>query len=198
MNKRMKPDVVVGAGPAGSATAYHLARAGVRTLLIDKSDFPRDKVCGDCLSPRAQQGLQRMGLLEAVTAEARRAARIRFQAPGGAALRTAISGAGSLPDCTLVLRRRRFDHLLQRQSLAAGAVFQVAQVRHLATDPRTPSSRGCSIDSSARQARPALLDRLIQVCFGAAPPCVAEPLGNHRAAAVEADQGPRARSRCGD
>ena len=45
--------IVIGAGPAGGATAWHLARAGISTLLLDKSDFPRDKVCGDGLSPRA-------------------------------------------------------------------------------------------------------------------------------------------------
>ena len=47
--------IIIGAGPAGSATAWHLARAGISTLLLDKSAFPRNKVCSDCLSPRAQR-----------------------------------------------------------------------------------------------------------------------------------------------
>lgn len=123
--------IVVGAGPAGSATAYHLARAGVSTLLVDKSAFPRDKVCGDCLSPRAQQALAELGCLDAVVAEAHQATRIRFRAPGGAEAETAISGEGALPDRTLVLPRRRFDHLLQQQALAAGARFRVGHVRAL-------------------------------------------------------------------
>ncbi|MFP4279771.1 MAG: NAD(P)/FAD-dependent oxidoreductase [Halochromatium sp.] len=123
--------IVVGAGPAGSATAYHLARAGVSTLLIDKSAFPRDKVCGDGLSPRAQQALIELGLLDAVAAEAHSATRIRFRAPGGAEAETAITGDGALPNRTLVLPRRRFDHLLQRQALAAGARFCVGHVRAL-------------------------------------------------------------------
>ena len=45
--------IVVGAGPGGSAAAYHLARHGVRVLLLEKSEFPREKVCGDGLTPRS-------------------------------------------------------------------------------------------------------------------------------------------------
>ena len=127
----MAPEVIViGAGPAGSATAWHLARAGVPTLLLDKCDFPRDKVCGDCLSPRAQHYLQRMGLLEAVAAEAHHAPSIRFQAPGGARAETAITGAGAMPNRTLVIPRRRFDHLLQQQAIAADRHLPRARGRH--------------------------------------------------------------------
>ncbi len=42
--------LIIGAGPAGSATAIHAGRAGLRVLLMDASAFPRDKVCGDSLS----------------------------------------------------------------------------------------------------------------------------------------------------
>ena len=45
--------LVVGAGPAGSATAIHLSRAGARVLLADKARFPRDKPCGGGLTGRA-------------------------------------------------------------------------------------------------------------------------------------------------
>ncbi|WP_462321645.1 NAD(P)/FAD-dependent oxidoreductase [Halochromatium sp.] len=124
--------IVVGAGPGGSATAYHLASAGIRTLLIDKSAFPRDKVCGDCLSPRAQHYLARLGLLEQVAGESHQATRIRFRAPAGAEAQTAITGAGAMPNRTLVLPRRRFDLLLQQHALAAGARFRVGHVRALA------------------------------------------------------------------
>jgi menaquinone-9 beta-reductase len=53
---------VVGAGPAGAAAATHLARAGLRPLLIDAQAFPRDKVCGDFVGPVALQELQALGL----------------------------------------------------------------------------------------------------------------------------------------
>jgi flavin-dependent dehydrogenase len=54
--------VVVGAGPSGSLAARELAKAGASVLLLDRADFPRWKVCGACLSPGAQQVLQRVGL----------------------------------------------------------------------------------------------------------------------------------------
>jgi geranylgeranyl reductase family protein len=152
-----RPEViVVGAGPAGSATAWHLARAGVPTLLIDRSAFPRDKVCGDCLSPRAQHYLARLGLLGAVAAEAHAATRIRFRAPGGAEAETAITGDGAMPNRTLVLPRRRFDHLLQQQALAAGAEFRVGHVRALA------SGGGVQLDGETLPAR------LVVIATGAA------------------------------
>ena len=50
--------IVVGAGPAGAATAWRLAARGVRTLLVDRHPFPRPKVCGCCLSPRAVRELR--------------------------------------------------------------------------------------------------------------------------------------------
>ncbi len=53
--------IVVGAGPGGSATAYHLASHGVRVLLLEKkTEFPREKVCGDGLTPRAVKQLIKM------------------------------------------------------------------------------------------------------------------------------------------
>jgi len=49
--------IVVGAGPAGSATAAYLARAGVDVLVLEKATFPREKVCGDGLTPRGVRAL---------------------------------------------------------------------------------------------------------------------------------------------
>jgi geranylgeranyl reductase family protein len=54
--------IVVGAGPAGSATAFYLARAGLDVLLLEKTRFPREKVCGDGLTPRAVKQLLNMGI----------------------------------------------------------------------------------------------------------------------------------------
>jgi geranylgeranyl reductase family protein len=54
--------VVVGAGPAGSAAAAWAARAGHDVLVVDAADFPRDKACGDGLTPRAVDELERLGL----------------------------------------------------------------------------------------------------------------------------------------
>ena len=62
---------IVGAGPAGSAAAYHAARAGLEVVLVDMADVPgtsasslgRDKTCGDGLTPRAIAALESMGAL---------------------------------------------------------------------------------------------------------------------------------------
>src|SRR5207248_8374259 len=60
--ERVWPAVVVGAGPAGALAAHELARRGVRALLVDRSVFPRGKVCGCCLSGRALATLREAGL----------------------------------------------------------------------------------------------------------------------------------------
>ncbi|WP_428342416.1 menaquinone reductase [Mycobacterium sp.] len=63
--------VVVGAGPAGSAAAAWAARAGRDVLVIDSANFPRDKACGDGLTPRAVAELERLGLSEWLDARIR-------------------------------------------------------------------------------------------------------------------------------
>ncbi|HME63364.1 MAG TPA: geranylgeranyl reductase family protein [Streptosporangiaceae bacterium] len=54
--------MVVGAGPSGSTTAYYLAQAGLDVLMLEKSTFPREKVCGDGLTPRGVRALVSMGI----------------------------------------------------------------------------------------------------------------------------------------
>jgi geranylgeranyl reductase family protein len=56
--------IIVGAGPAGSVVAFELARKGINVLLLDRAQFPRDKVCGDYVEPRGLRILQHLGVLE--------------------------------------------------------------------------------------------------------------------------------------
>src|SRR5512147_2181958 len=56
--------LVVGAGPAGSATAFHLARHGHRVAVVDRAEFPRDKPCSEYLSPEAVRHLAAIGVLQ--------------------------------------------------------------------------------------------------------------------------------------
>lgn len=66
---------IVGAGPAGAATAIHLARVGRRVVVVDRATFPRDKPCAEYLSPAAEPLLAELGVLDEV--EAARPARLR-------------------------------------------------------------------------------------------------------------------------
>lgn len=105
--------LVVGAGPAGSAAALTLARAGAQVLLADRHAFPRDKVCGDALIPDALGALQQLGLLQAVTARARSAAALSCISPSGRQV--------DVPGTLAVLPRRELDALLCEAAQAAGA-----------------------------------------------------------------------------
>ena len=57
---------IVGGGPAGSSCAAFCAVAGLRTLVLDREKFPREKVCGDCLNPSCWSVLERLALAERV------------------------------------------------------------------------------------------------------------------------------------
>jgi geranylgeranyl reductase family protein len=56
--------LIVGGGPAGSSLAYHLVTAGIRTIVLEAKQFPRDKICGDGVSPIALRELQTIGITE--------------------------------------------------------------------------------------------------------------------------------------
>ena len=61
--RRLETDVlVVGGGPGRAAAGYHLGRHGLDVTVIDRSSFPREKVCGDGLTPRSVAALLRMGI----------------------------------------------------------------------------------------------------------------------------------------
>ena len=105
--------LVVGAGPAGSAAARTLARAGVDVVLVDQHAFPRDKVCGDGLIPDAHRALARLGVLDEVMALAQPARHLRCVAPRG--------GRIDVPGTLAVLPRRQLDLVLCRAAAAAGA-----------------------------------------------------------------------------
>src|SRR5215813_7917242 len=73
--------LVIGAGPAGSAAAIQLAKAGARVALVDRNAFPRDKTCGDALIPDALRALDSLGLKDSVLAKGRALNKIRVYAP---------------------------------------------------------------------------------------------------------------------
>jgi geranylgeranyl reductase family protein len=114
--------IVVGAGPAGSTTAYHLARAGLDVLLLEKAEFPREKVCGDGLTPRAVKQLVSMGIDISEEAGWLRNKGLRIIG-GGVRLQLDWPDLASFPDYGLVRKRDDFDEQLARQAQKAGARF---------------------------------------------------------------------------
>ncbi|HET9079204.1 MAG TPA: geranylgeranyl reductase family protein [Trebonia sp.] len=120
-----KPDedadvIVVGAGPSGSTTAYYLAQAGLNVLLIEKSRFPRDKVCGDGLTPRAVKSLVAMGVDVSEEAGWLRNKGLRVIG-GGLRLELDWPELSSWPGYGLVRPRASLDEQLARRAQAAGA-----------------------------------------------------------------------------
>ena len=112
--------IVVGAGPGGSAAAYHLASAGLDVLLLEKAAFPRDKVCGDGLTPRAVRSLIGMGIDTSADAGWIRNRGLRILG-GGVRLELPWPELASYPDYGLVRPRQDLDHLLVQRAQAAGA-----------------------------------------------------------------------------
>lgn len=78
--------IVVGAGPAGAATAILLAEQDIRVIVLDRARFPRPKICGEYLSPEAGRVLDRLGVLKAIDATASPLKGMRITAPDGTAL----------------------------------------------------------------------------------------------------------------
>jgi geranylgeranyl reductase family protein len=111
--------IVVGAGPAGSTTAYHLAQSGMDVLLLEKASFPRDKVCGDGLTPRAVKQLIRLGIdLDAPGWTRNKGLRI---IGAGHRLELPWPELASFPPYGMVRTRTDLDELLAHHAEKAGA-----------------------------------------------------------------------------
>jgi flavin-dependent dehydrogenase len=112
---------VVGAGPAGASLAIRLAREGTDVCVVDRARFPRDKPCGEFLSPGATPILEDLGVREAVEAAgARRLGRVRIVAHG-AAVELDFPDDQGAASWGYSLSRRAFDAILLDAARTAGA-----------------------------------------------------------------------------
>jgi geranylgeranyl reductase family protein len=125
--------IVVGAGPAGSTTAYHLASAGLDVVLLEKTAFPREKVCGDGLTPRAVKELLALGVEPTPANGWIRNHGLRIIG-GGMRLELPWPELAAYPDYGLVRTRTDFDEILAGQARKAGARLYE---RTAATEPVT-------------------------------------------------------------
>jgi menaquinone-9 beta-reductase len=109
--------VVIGAGPAGGVAAAVLADRGMRTLIVDRSAFPRAKVCGGCLAPAGVRALRETGLGGALRAAGAEGVTALTMVARGASLRLPI-------EPYLTVERSRFDGAIVREACARGARFE--------------------------------------------------------------------------
>jgi geranylgeranyl reductase family protein len=115
--------IIVGAGPAGSTTAFYLAQAGIDVLMLEKSQFPREKVCGDGLTPRAVKALVGMGISVGEQDGWVRNKGLRVIG-AGKRMELGWPELASYPGYGLVRGRTDLDQTLARRAEKAGARLQ--------------------------------------------------------------------------
>lgn len=114
--------LIVGAGPAGSTAAYYLASAGIEVTVLEKTFFPREKVCGDGLTPRATREVQLLGLPHDESEGWRRNRGLRLIA-GTRTVEVPWPELSDFPDYGLVRTRLGFDEALALHARTAGATI---------------------------------------------------------------------------
>ncbi len=126
---------IIGGGLAGSALAVHLAKAGRRVAVFERDRFPRDKLCGEFLSPESGALLGELGCLpEVLERGAVPIRRARFSSARGRVLEFPLTGEG------LGISRVALDEILFRQATVSGArTFEASLVK--STRERTVEGR---------------------------------------------------------
>jgi geranylgeranyl reductase family protein len=158
--------IVVGAGPSGATTAYYLAQAGVNVLLLEKARFPREKVCGDGLTPRAVKSLIAMGVDTSPEAGWLRNKGLRVI---GAGMRLELDwpDLDAFPGYGLVRPRADFDEILARRAQAAGAkLLEEVTVTGPVRDDRTGQIVGVTVKEAKEGAVKAYRARTVVAADG--------------------------------
>jgi flavin-dependent dehydrogenase len=109
---------IVGGGPAGSACAIVCAEAGLRTLLLERAVFPREKVCGDCLNPSCWPILERLGVADRILAQPHsRFSEIVFSGARGTSISCALTDS---PRGEIAIPRSVLDKILLDRARESG------------------------------------------------------------------------------
>ena len=146
--------IIVGAGPAGSATAAYLAMAGLDVLLLEKATFPREKVCGDGLTPRAVRELITLGVPTPEEDGWIKNHGLRIVG-GGHRLQLPWPDLASFPPYGLVRTRLDFDDILAKHAVKHGArLLEATNVTGPVLDNRTGSIIGVRAKAMDVDGRP--------------------------------------------
>ncbi|MEO7102106.1 MAG: NAD(P)/FAD-dependent oxidoreductase [Gemmatimonadaceae bacterium] len=139
--------IVVGAGPGGSSTAWHLATLGIDVVLLDRAAFPRDKVCAEYLSPQASRILASMGAMDEIDASnPAHLTGMRVRAPNGLEIHgsfVARHGYRAFRDRGIAVRRSILDAILVQRAQSAGA--QLLERARVTDVLRAPSGAVCGV-----------------------------------------------------
>jgi geranylgeranyl reductase family protein len=124
--------IVVGSGPGGAMTAVILAQKGYDVLLLDRSDFPRDKICGDGIPAGVFERLYRLGMQEKFETARTRGEmyeidKMSLVSPRGHVVVADFNYEDGIH--SQVMPRFYFDSLIQEHAVDSGAEFQVAAVK---------------------------------------------------------------------
>lgn len=132
----MNDVIIVGAGPSGSTLANHLARSGYKTLILDKSHFPRTKVCGDLISAKGLATLDELGCLDEVERESYIPIEYATVYLNGKEFsRHRNPKVPGLPPHGYTLPRVKFDDILLRRAQEVGAeIIEGCRVNTFSSD----------------------------------------------------------------
>jgi menaquinone-9 beta-reductase len=158
--------IVVGAGPAGSTTAYYLALAGLDVLLLEKSRFPREKVCGDGLTPRGVKALVAMGISVSEQDGWIRNKGLRVIG-AGQRMELLWPELSSYPGYGLVRPRTDLDQMLARRAQQAGArLLEGVTVTGPVLDDRTGRITAVTAKSAEQEGERTYAGRVIVAADG--------------------------------
>ena len=164
---------IVGAGPAGSTAAFLLARQGFSVALLDRATFPREKTCGDGITPRGTRVLHRIGALDLVASHgfACRGVDIRGSDGAGDAIEFSLrfdQDPTGGPSDLIIVPRLTLDALLLRHAMTAGpTLFEASKAVDVQTHEghaRVITDTGLSIDASLVVLATGAESQLLRAC----------------------------------